>query len=470
MTAANPTAPTRHPSTAVVLGGSLGGMLAAAAVRPHVDRVVVLERDALGPVAAPRPGTPQATQAHGLLPGGRAAMETLLPGVVDDLFAAGGISYGDFGLVGRWWIGGGELTPAAIDEVGLGISRQALETVVRRRARELPGVEVRDSTEVCGLLVDDGRCRGVRVRPAGSREWGGELHADLVLDTSGRQGLATRWLSDLGLPAPREERVDVDLRYVSARVPTMPRDHEAGIGAHVSSATRATPRGGVAIIQEDDCWVVALFGYRDDHPPTDPDGWRAFASTIDNPTIADFARRPLLTGLRPFGYAASIRRRYDRLPALPRGLAVLGDAYATFSPSYGQGMSIAAMQAAAVRDELTPDTLATATRRLQRRIATISSMAWDVQRGNDMRIDGVTGPSAPGDHVIGAYVAAVQRTARHDPVVAAALLRVIALLAPPASLLSPPIARRVWRGQTIPARSRRRTRIVDDPSALRADH
>lgn len=164
-------------------------------------------------------------------------------------------------------------------------------------------------------------------------------------------------------------------------------------------------------MQESDRWIVALFGYQGHHPPTDPDGWRAFARTVDNPTIATLAGRPLLDTSRPFGYPASIRRRYDRLPDLPRGFAVLGDAFATFSPSYGQGMSIAAMHAVAVRDHLTPTSLAGGTRRLQRRIARISSMAWDVQRGNDLRIPGVTGPTAPGDRVIGRYVRAVQPNA-----------------------------------------------------------
>ena len=52
---------------AVVLGGGISGLLSAAAIAPHYDHVVLVERDALPDFPAHRPGTPQDTHAHALL-------------------------------------------------------------------------------------------------------------------------------------------------------------------------------------------------------------------------------------------------------------------------------------------------------------------------------------------------------------------------------------------------------------------
>lgn len=72
-----------------MLGGSIAGLLAAAALSPAVDEVVLVGRDDLT-AGAGRRGVPQGTQVHALLAAGQRAMETLLPGIVEEFVAAGG--------------------------------------------------------------------------------------------------------------------------------------------------------------------------------------------------------------------------------------------------------------------------------------------------------------------------------------------------------------------------------------------
>lgn len=69
---------------AVVVGGSLAGLLAAHVLAAHVDRVTVVERDRFSEAPEPRPGVPQSRHIHVLLEGGQTAQETLLPGFLQD--------------------------------------------------------------------------------------------------------------------------------------------------------------------------------------------------------------------------------------------------------------------------------------------------------------------------------------------------------------------------------------------------
>src|SRR5262245_16664899 len=88
------TAPSNSPGRhAVVIGGSMAGLLAARALADQVAHVTILERDSLPAGPEARKGTPQARHIHVLLTAGRRAMEELLPGLMGELVAAGALDY-----------------------------------------------------------------------------------------------------------------------------------------------------------------------------------------------------------------------------------------------------------------------------------------------------------------------------------------------------------------------------------------
>lgn len=82
-----------HRRHAVVIGGSMAGLLAARALADHFDRVTVLERDRLPDGPEARKGTPQARHIHVLLTAGRQALERMFPGLMAELVAAGAADY-----------------------------------------------------------------------------------------------------------------------------------------------------------------------------------------------------------------------------------------------------------------------------------------------------------------------------------------------------------------------------------------
>jgi 2-polyprenyl-6-methoxyphenol hydroxylase-like FAD-dependent oxidoreductase len=442
--------------TVAVIGGSVAGLLAAAAVAPHAGRVVVLDRDDLPAGPAIRPNTPHARHSHGLLASGRASIERLLPGFTDRVIADGGISSGDLGRAGRWWIGGGLIGDCELGVRGLGASRLEFEHVIRERVRELPAVEIRDGADVRGLRGDGGRITGVEAVVAGGRDLA--IEADLVVDASGRAGRASRWLPRIGAVPPVEERIPVGLRSVTTHVPARP-DDLAGRSFLIVAATPAIPRGGVALRQEDGSWTITLFGYADQPVPDDPDGLESFAAGLVTPDIATLLRdRSTRHPAWSYRFPDCRRRRFRSAPA---GYVAIGDAVCSIDPTFGQGMSLAALQAIALRTALDRTGSVTGYPAAAERIA---DQAWRLVAGAVGALPGVVAePPGRAGRMLGRYVRRVQRVARHDPAVAAALIRVTALLEPPPSLLAPAVLARVLR----PGAGRGSEDRPDDP-AVRA--
>ena len=70
---------------AVVIGGSMAGLLAARSLTEAYERVTVIERDALPAGLEGRRAVPQGRHAHALLPHGQACLDALLPGFSAEL-------------------------------------------------------------------------------------------------------------------------------------------------------------------------------------------------------------------------------------------------------------------------------------------------------------------------------------------------------------------------------------------------
>lgn len=425
---------------AVVLGGSMAGLLTARVLLDHYERVTLVERDRFPAVGDHRKGVPQGRHSHGLLASGAATIEKLFPGARDGLVALGAMS-GDLGRDGRFIVGGMRLCGVEMGEVSLSVSRPLLEGYVRRRLLALPGLEALDSCDALGIELEGGRAKAVRLlrRTDGAAEE--RLSADLIVDATGRGSRAPTWLRAAGYEGPEEERVEVGVGYTTVICPRK-EEHFDGQRVIIIGAAPPNRRCGVAVALEGDRWMVTLVGYLGDHAPAGLDGLLDFARTLPAPDLHELLSCTEILGEPVTArFPHSQRRRYESLVRFPEGFIVLGDALCSFNPIFGQGMSVAALEAEALGDVLRRGA-DQAWKRFYPAAARIVDAPWSIAVGNDLRFEEVNGKRTLAGKLIGAYLSRFVRAATVDSVASSAFLRVTHLLSPPGSLFAPHLA---WR-------------------------
>jgi 2-polyprenyl-6-methoxyphenol hydroxylase-like FAD-dependent oxidoreductase len=441
---------------AVVLGGSLAGLLAARVLSDHFEKVTLIERDVYPDTPEARRGIPQANHVHGLLLRGRQVLEELFPGLQDEMIA-GGTPLLDMANEIEWYTPAGFGIRFPSDFKVLSFTRPMLDLHVRRRLSKNPRVEIMDNTEVLSLLPDSvaNRLSGVLVCPRtadGDRRVAKAISADLVVDATGRASRAPRWLTELGYDTPKETVVNAHLGYAS-RLYRIPETFNADwTCAFVQSAPPERKRGAILFRVEGNRWLVTLVGGGRDYPPSDEAGFLEFARSLPVHTIyiAMRSAEPL-TPIKTHRGTENRIRRFDRAKYLPENFLLLGDAVCAFNPVYGQGMTIASLGALTLRkclreqEQRYPDgSLTGLSRRFQKQLAKVNKAPWLLATGEDYRYretDG-SGPTLM-TRFMHRYMEQVLRLATHSVAVRTVLLKAFNLLAPPATLFQPRVLFRV---------------------------
>ena len=418
---------------AVVAGGSIGGLLAARVLSDYFARVTIIDRDDLSR-PGDRPGVAQGQHVHALQARGQLVLEELFPGITSELMAAGAIECRAMSEA-RMTIYGHTLHQSDAGFVLVQASRPVLEWQVRTRVRALPNIEVVDECEASGLLVDDDSLcvTGVRVE---SRELGKrDIAADLVVLCLGRHGPEARWLADLGYARPAEEGLRIDMKYASRylrlRKDVDLRDKEIVIA-------NADPARGMALFAvEDGRHILTLIGYGTDHPPTDDENFWRFASSVAPRDVWEaLVDAEPLTDIATYRYLANQRRRYERLTRFPRGLLVFGDAVCSFSPAFGQGMTMSALQAVALRSVLAGGDVDLAARYFRVASAAIDD-AWLMTKVFDSAMPHVAKQGSGYGRYLQLPITMVLAAAEKDSSLGSSLARISGLLDPPLAALRP---------------------------------
>lgn len=174
--------------------------------------------------------------------------------------------------------------------------------------------------------------------------------------------------------------------------------------------------------------IVTLGGILGNHPPLDPAGFEEFAASACFPDVAAaIAGADPVSDPVPFRFPASVCHRYERLRRFPAGLLVIGDAVCSFNPLYGQGMTVAAMEAAMLRDMLRGGSIP-ADHKCFRRIAKVIDIPWEIAVGADLAFPGVPGQHTAKMRIINAYLPRLHAAASTDSSLVRAFIRVMGMV------------------------------------------
>jgi 2-polyprenyl-6-methoxyphenol hydroxylase-like FAD-dependent oxidoreductase len=416
---------------AVVIGGSIAGLMAARALSNHYARVILVEKDALADTDQPRKGVPQGHHVHVLLTSGLNMIEHFFPGFTDEMLQ-NGVDKRRWAEDMRWFQAGSWKTRVPCGFSFYPQSRVQLEQRIRARLRQQPGVEIRSDCGVQGLIQDSQQS---------------DLAADLVVDAAGRGSRTLVWLGELGYASPPKESQQIDLAYFSRvyRKSAAARDWEA-LASH---PLPNLPRGGIVVPVDADHWVVTLFGYSGDFPATtDEESFLALAKSLPVPDIYE-----TLIGATPvsdvmkYSYPQQVRQRYDQVKRFPDGLLVIGDALCSLDPVFGQGMTVACKEAraldqilAAQPDDATPRQLR---QQFFRACQKIIAVPWLITQAEALRFPATPGRRTPVIRALQWYTQHVFDLSSHSGEVYSAFLGVMHLMSGPQALFRPGVLGRV---------------------------
>lgn len=446
---------------ALIIGGSLAGLLASRILVDLFDEVIVMERDWLPEGPDARDGLPQGRHTHVLLVRGLNTFEHLFPGIRNELTAAGaetldGAQDIAWHTAADWGVRFHSRLPV------LSCSRPFLDALIRRHVATFPKIRLIEGSEVTGLSLsqDKGHVNGVTWRHRGSsadRDRDDVLAADLVVDASGRTSKTPQYLAKHGYAPPRETVVSARLGYATRlyrRCGALPSGWK---GIYLQASPPTITRGGVLLPIEGDRWILGLIGGGGDYPPTDDHGALDFAQSLPQPDIYHVvkAAEPL-TPISGYRATENRWRHYEKLSRAPDGLVVLGDAACTFNPVYGQGMTMAAIAALVLQQGLHDQlqrrpagNLNGFARRFQKALARANSTPWLLATGQDLRFPGAQeGRPRFGITLMHRYVDRLTALSTRDPNVRQRFLEVLHMIKPMGVLFRPDTVFKVLMDRT----------------------
>ncbi len=433
---------------AVVLGASMGGLLAARVLADFYRTVTVVERDVLPDTPTNRQGVPQGRHGHVLMRRGSQILSDLFPGLLDDLVADGvpvwndgDLSKVDVSFHGHQIVRCGRFADLS-STTFYSPSRPFLEFSVRQRILALANVTMRQQRDVLELVSTPKRdlITGVRIA---NRETGAEelLDADLVVDAMGRGSRMPAFLERLGYERPVEDELVIRLTYSSQPFHVPPGTLKQMV--YVYNFVPGRPTAVSLFGYENDTWLLTIQGIAGQETPFEHTEMLEFAADV----APDHVVAALYSG-QPTGDVARHRvhsnrwRRYDKLRRLPSGLLGVGDAICSFNPIYGQGMTVAAMDSLVLRDCLC-DGESDLSRRYFASAAKGIGAAWQMAVGSDLALPEVESTRPLSVRMSNTYNDLVLSAAESNLIVAEQFWKVLNLVELPRRLLHPSVMVRV---------------------------
>ncbi|NNL58784.1 MAG: 2-polyprenyl-6-methoxyphenol hydroxylase-like oxidoreductase [Nitrosopumilus sp.] len=364
---------------AMVIGGSIAGLLAARVLSDHFKDIILIEKDSSMDDGKARIETPQANHIHILLVRGREILQGFFPELEKELLKKGANKI-DFLNDSRYRLPSGWAPKFNSGIITFACTRTLLENTIRHQIQKIPKINIEQGEQITSFVLEKSNKISLKTKE------GKEIHGDLIVDCTGRNTKTPTWLEDIGFPKPRETKIDSFVRYSTRRYIPSKKDRRWKMLAILNKPI-TNPRIGAIYPIEDGKWLVGLYSIGKNYPPTDEEGFLEFAQHLESRELYD-ALKDATPDSEIYGYQVQGSRKYhyEEMKQWPENFIVLGDAVSIFNPYYGQGMTSAALGAKTLDDMLKDNKVKKGfTRKFQKRLAKEISLPWILGTSEDLR-------------------------------------------------------------------------------------
>lgn len=436
---------------AIIIGGGISGKLASRVLSEFFKEVLIIERDQEPEGPFPRKGAPQGEHLHALLHAGEYGLETLFPGITEKFYSSGAIkinSTKDLAWFhhGVWKLryDGGFTTTLQ--------TRPHLEWHIEQYIKKIPNVTTHynqvvqnylyneEENRIVGVEIKDGNTSAVKIEKA-----------DLIVDASGVSSLSTGWFNKRGVHIP-DEKVAIGLSYVSKlfRLPDS-QDRDWTIKLVYPNPPHEKIGGTISKV-EGNRYIVTLIGYHNEIKEKDglksENGFTNLAKKLPELDIYEEIKDATpLSVTSIYRVPNIIWRRFDKMQKFPNGLLLLGDTVCRIDPVFGQGMSIAVLEALELQ-KLFQDhhqTLNKITTNFHKKAAKIISPVWNMVITEDFRYPGTTGKKPIGLFIQQWYAKNIFLLSSQNQEIYHSFIKVMNLVRPMTILMHPKIIKTVLK-------------------------
>ncbi|WHX98387.1 glutamate synthase subunit beta [Neobacillus sp. DY30] len=424
----------------IIIGGGISGKLAARVLSDVYKEVIILERDSEPEGPTSRKGAPQGEHLHALLHAGEYGLEKLFPGITEKFYESGAVKINstiDLAWFhhGAWKIryDGGYSTTLQ--------TRPHLEWHIEQYIKRIPNIKVRYNQVVQDFLYSEAENRIIGVQLKND-----PLLADLVVDSSGVSSLTSNWLHKRGTHVP-EEKVEINLSYISKQFQL---DENQERDWKIKMIYPDPPKekiGGTISKIEGNHYIVTIMGYHnavnDKEVLKDDMCFIELSKKLPRLDIyQEIENAASLTKTSLYRIPHLVWRRIEKMK-LPDGLLLIGDTFCRIDPVFGQGMSIAILEALALQKLIHKDTRQLVPAVFHKKAAKIIAPIWNMVLTEDFRYPDTHGKKPFGLSIQLWYAKNIFLLSAQNQEVYNAFVKVMNLVNPITSLMRPRIIKMV---------------------------
>nr|WP_309100946.1 FAD-dependent monooxygenase [Fredinandcohnia onubensis] len=433
----------QHKDKVIIIGGGMAGKLAARVLSNSFQEVIIMERDSEVTSPIPRKGAPQGNHIHALLHAGEQGLEELFPGITEKFYSTGAVkinstkdlAWHHHGVWKQRYDGGYTTTLQ---------TRPHLEWHINQYIKEVENITIQSNQTVKGYLYDEGNNRMIGV----VLKDGSVINGDLIVDASGASSFTYHWLNEQGIHIPLE-KVKIDLTYVS-QIVELPENvsQDWTIKLLYPNPPHEKLAGSISKV-EGNRYLVTFIGYHDcinDKEVVKENNLLHLAKRLQkNDMYQTLQTGTPLTSISVFRVPHITWRKIEKINNFPAGLIMIGDTICRIDPFFGQGMSIAVLEALALKGILQNQSLENLARDFHKKAANIIAPVWNMVLTEDFRYQETTGKKPFGLPILQWYARQVFLLSAKDTNIYDSFIKVMNLKSPMTILMKPSIVFAVLR-------------------------